>query len=176
MFREHTHYTATCTACGYTARDRQLSRVLGWPVTLWITSLDPAPVITGAAYSEGPWAVEDGQVHCSDCSSGATATEPQDLTFHLTKVTRYTLHCDACAAPYREEGSEDPARFNQRVLGETTATALAYLEWDAVETTPPQPEVVLVDVPGAPMRTWQVTCPECIEAAAWLHDLASAST
>ena len=176
MFREHTHYTATCAACGYTARDRRLSRALGWPVTLWIISLEPAPAVTGAAYSDGPWAVEDGQLRCSDCASDSVAASPEELVEHLTQVARYTLHCDTChgALKNEEDDPDEPTRFAQRELCEVTVSAMRYLEWEVVETTPIQPQAVLVDIPNAPDRTWHVTCPECVEDAAWRRDLAAA--
>lgn len=167
MFRKTTDYQATCTDCGYTLTDDEDAYE---DAPLLIAAGEPLPVLIGADESEdGLWAVDEGRLRCPDCLEDPvdSDTAQEGLADALTAVTYYTFHCGTCEAPLLDgdEGFDEAWRFEAPVLTDPALGAMDYLEWDVVETTGPQPEAALVEVPGAPTRIWQATCRECLNEA-----------
>lgn len=175
MFRTNAAYQAHCAACDHVLIDHDLDYE---EAPLLIPAGEPLPVLTGTADSdEGLWAVIDGRLLCPDClpAPAEDATAQEGLEQALTPVTYYTFHCRACAEPLldADDGPDEPWRFETPALEANALDAMTYLAWDLVETTPPPSQAVLVETPDAPERTWQATCRDCIDQAAWQHDLAA---
>lgn len=165
MFHINTAYQAVCAACGHVLIDHDIDY---GEAPLLIPAGEPLPVLTGTDESdEGLWAVVDGQLHCPDCleDPAEAATAQQGLAEALTEVTYYTFCCSTCQDPLLDgdEGPDSPWRFETQVLDTNAIDAMTYLEWDLTETTPLQPQAVLIDAPG---RTWSAICRDCTDDAA----------
>ncbi|WP_026932044.1 hypothetical protein [Glycomyces tenuis] len=123
------------------------------------------------------WAVIDGKLLCADCTPENVVVDDEDnllVLVGITATTTWTIHCGTCNGAYIDGETGSEVHLYERTLDEWTLQALTYSEWEVTETAPPQGEA-LFDVPDAPKRTWQVTCPECIAEAAWLRRLAAAA-
>jgi hypothetical protein len=173
MFRTRTRYEAACKACGARLLDESLTRYFGDDVSLWISDPKDVPALAGddAAIA---WAVVDGKLRCADCASADADVKPVPVEA-LTSVTTWTFHCDTCTGAYTEEESDADAVLYDPVLYEYTHRVMEARGWTVVETTAIQPDNILVDIPGAPKRTWEATCEACIAENAWSERLAAAA-
>lgn len=176
MFQTQTHYEAACTgiACTTKLLDAN-SRYYSEDVPEAFDSRDAA---TEAALDAG-WAVIDGKLTCSDCTPEDAVVDDEDdllVLVGITADTTWTIHCGTCNGAYIDGETGSEVHLYERMLHEWTLQALAELDWEVTETTPIQPDNVLIEFPGAPTtRTWTATCGECIAEAAWRERLAVAA-
>jgi hypothetical protein len=173
MFKQHTHYEATCAgpACANALLDANLSRYYSEDVPEQFQSAEEAS--QGAA--DAGWAVVDGKLLCDGCVPDELEGDTAEVTTSmLTAFTTWTFHCDTCDDGYTDGESGDDVRLYNRVLDEWTLGILADLEWEVTETTPTQAET-LFDLSGGAKRTWEAVCGECIAETAYRERLAAAA-